>query len=135
MRRIDSRLCVVFGIAVSLLMFASSLQAQSQEGQGQNQYESQYEQNQPQPENFTDKELEAFVSARGEISELRQKFQPKFQEADDVDKAQQLREKFQNKAIQILDENGLDVQTYNNIVKGMDSNQKLRNKIEQKMGQ
>lgn len=135
MLRIDSKLCVVLGLFVSLLLFASSLQAQSQGEQGQTEYENQYEQNQPKAEDFSDEEINSFVSARGEIDELRQEFQPKFQEADDVDKAQKLREEFQNKAIQILDDNGLDVQTYNNIVKGMDSNEKLRKKVEQKMGQ
>lgn len=138
MRRVDSKLYVILGFVVSLLFAASTLHAQDTQGeqqgdQGQGQYEQQYEQNQPKADDFSDSEIESFVSAREGVDKLREEFQPKFQEADDVDKAQELREEFQNKAIQILDEEGLDVQTYNNIVKGMDSNDKLRNKVEKKM--
>ncbi|MFP4049028.1 MAG: DUF4168 domain-containing protein [Desulfovermiculus sp.] len=140
MRQLDSKLYVILGFVVSLILSASTLQAQdTQDGQqgnqGQDQYEQQYEQNQPKADDFSDSEIESFVSAREGVDELREEFQPKFQEADDVDKAQKLREDFQNKAIEVLDEEGLDVQTYNNIVKGMDSDDELREKVEQKMGQ
>jgi signal recognition particle GTPase len=122
----------VLGIIVSLILTVSSVQAQSgQEGQ----QGGQYEQNQPSADDFSSSEIESFVSAREGIDELRQEFQPKFQKADDVDRAQELREDFQNKAIQVLDEEGLDVQTYNSIVKGMDSNKELRSKVEQKMNE
>ena len=134
MRRVNSKLYILFGVVVSLIFSASALHAQSQ-GEQQNQYEKQYEQQQSQAKDFSSSELESFVSAREEISELRQEFQPKFQKAEDVDKAQKLREDFQNQAIQILDNEGLDVQTYNGIVKGMDSNKELRKKVEQRMGQ
>lgn len=135
MQRRNSTLYIVLGIIVSLILTVSSVQAQSgQEGQ-QGQQGGQYEQNQPSADDFSSSEIESFVSAREGIDELRQEFQPKFQEAEDVDTAQELREDFQNKAIRILDEEGLDVQTYNSIVKGMDSNKKLRNKVEQKMSE
>lgn len=129
----NSTLYIVLGIIVSLMLTVSTVQAQSgQEGQ-QGQQNGQYEQNQSSADEFSSSEIESFVSAREGIDELRKEFQPKFQEADDVDTAQKLREDFQNQAIRILDEEGLDVQTYNSIVKGMDSNKELRNKVEQKM--
>lgn len=136
MRRVDSKLCVILGFVVSLLFAASALHAQdTQGGQQGDQGQGQYEQNQPSADDFSSSEIESFVSAREGIDELRKEFQPKFQEAEDVDTAQKLREDFQNQAIQILDEEGLDVQTYNSIVKGMDSNKELQNKVEQKMNE
>jgi hypothetical protein len=140
MRGANSKLYVVLALAISLLVAGSSVHAQGnqgkQQGQGQGQYQKQQrQQNQPQAKDFSSSEIESFVSARGEIDELRQKFRPKFQKADDVDQAQELRKEFQKEAVQILDEEGLDVQTYNGIVKGMDRNKELRNKIQKKMGQ
>lgn len=133
MRSISPKLYVLLSGMVCLLLTASGVQAQnsqtSQQGQGQ------YEQTQPKASDFSKSQIESFVAARAEIGELRQEFQPKFQNAEDVDQAQGLREDFQKKAVRILDDNGLDVQTYNSIVKGMDSNKELRKKIQQKMGQ
>lgn len=140
MRGANSKLYVVLALAISLLVAGSSVHAQGnqgkQQGQGQGQYQKQQrQQNQPQAKDFSSSKIESFVSARAEIDDLRKEFRPKFQEAEDVDTAQNLREDFQSKAIRILDEEGLDVQTYNKIVKGMDRNKELRNKIQKKMGQ
>ncbi|MFO7801991.1 MAG: DUF4168 domain-containing protein [Desulfovermiculus sp.] len=135
MRTAQSTLYLALGLVVALILGASAVNAQSnqeQGQQGQGQYE-QNEQNQPKAEDFSSSEIESFISARKEIDDLRKDFQPKFQEAEDVDKAQNLREEFQKKAIQILDEQGLDVQTYNSIVKGMDSNKDLRQKVQERM--
>ena len=138
MRTAQSTLYLVLGLVVALILGASAVNAQSnqeegQQGQQGQQGQGQYEQNQPQGKDFSSSEIESFVSARKEIDALRKEFQPKFQKAEDVDTAQNLREKFQKKAIQILDEQGLDVQTYNSIVKGMDSNKDLRQKVQQNM--
>jgi len=131
MRTAQSTLYLIFGLILALILGASAVNAQSnhegQQGQGQ------YEQKKPQAEDFSSSEIESFISARKEIDALRKDFQPKFQKAEDVDKAQNLREKFQKEAIRILDEQGLDVQTYNSIVKGMDSNKDLRQKVQQNM--
>ena len=133
MRGQNSKLYVLFAVMVSLLFAASALNAQDTQESPQDQ--GQYEQQQPQADDFSEDQLESFVSARAEVDELRQEFQPKFQEADDVEQAQKLRKEFQKEAVQILDDEGLDVQTYNGIVKGMDRNKELRNKIQKKMGQ
>ncbi|MDZ7761911.1 MAG: DUF4168 domain-containing protein [Desulfovermiculus sp.] len=135
MRGQNSKLYVLFAVMVSLLFAASALNAQGTQGGQQGQGQGQYKQQQSQADDFSKDQIESFVSARAEVDELRQEFQPKFQEADDVEQAQKLREEFQKEAIQILDDEGLDVQTYNGIVKGMDSNKELRNKIQKKMGQ
>ena len=136
MRSISPKLYVLLSVMVGLLLTVSGVHAQkTQSGQqGQSQYE-QSEQTQPQADDFSKSQIKSFVAARAEVDELRQEFQPKFQNAGDVDEAQELRKEFQKEAVQILDENGLDVQTYNSIVKGMDTNKELRKKIEQKMGQ
>lgn len=126
----NSVMYIVFGIIISLILTVTSVQAQSEQ---QGQQGAQYGQDQAGAQDFSGSEIESFVSAREEIGTLRNEFQPKFQKADDVDEAQELREEFQTKAIQILNDEGLDVQTYNSIVKGMDSNKDLRNKVEQKM--
>lgn len=135
MRGQNSKLYILFAVMVSLLFAASALNAQDTQGGQQGQGQGQYEQQQPQADDFSEDQIESFVSARAEVDELRQEFRPKFQEAEDVDTAQNLRKEFQKEAIQILDEEGLDVQTYNGIVKGMDRNKELRNKIQKKMGQ
>ncbi|MBS3780748.1 MAG: DUF4168 domain-containing protein [Desulfovermiculus sp.] len=131
----NSKLYILFAVMVSLLFAASALNAQETQGGQQGQGQGQYKQQQPQDNDFSKDQIEAFVSARAEVDELRKEFQPKFQEADDVDQAQELREEFQNKAINILDNEGLDVQTYNSIVKGMDKNKELRDEIQKKMSE
>lgn len=135
MRTAQSTLYLVLGLVVALILGASAVNAQSnqEEGQQGQQGQGQYEQNQPQAEDFSSSEIESFISARKEIDALRKDYQPKFQKAEDVDTAQNLREKFQKEAIRILDEQGLDVQTYNSIVKGMDSNKDLRQKVQQEI--
>ncbi|MFU8815923.1 MAG: DUF4168 domain-containing protein [Pseudomonadales bacterium] len=94
--------------ALALLLSATSVPAYAEE-----------EQQQPFPEEqvesleVTDEQLEKFVDAVNSVEEVQQDYAAQIQAAEDVDKAQDLRQEAQEEMVTAVEESGLSVDEFN----------------------
>ncbi|MFO7929773.1 MAG: DUF4168 domain-containing protein [Thermodesulfobacteriota bacterium] len=102
---------------------------QEQQGQG---YEQQgYQGEQKTADDFEDSDLENFASAQGEVDEIRSEYSDELSGVEDTEKARELQDKYAEQMVDAIEEQGLDVQTYNDISMAMQNDSELREKIEE----
>ena len=75
--------------------------------------------------------LENFVSAAKELGEIRDEFVVRLQGVQDENKAREIQEEMNQKMLSAVDESGIDVPTYNYIANQMNTDEQLRNKIQE----
>lgn len=85
------------------------------------------------PTDFSDAELEKFASAQDELETIRQEYSGKLEKTEDPDKAASLQQEASEKMVTIVQDEGLDVETYSNIALAMQSDPELREKVEDMM--
>lgn len=108
-------------------MAAHSEPQQGQPAQGQPQ---QGQPAQPPAEvNISDAQLEKFVTAFGEVRELEQAFTRELEEIDNQEEAQALQQSTQQKMMGAVEDSGLSVEEYNEIVSAMRQDPELREEI------
>jgi len=74
---------------------------------------------------------EKFIAAYSEISVVQQEYSKKLQNIEDKSKARELQQKAQTEMVGIIEDNGLSIKQYNQIVKQMRNNPELRKEVEQ----
>lgn len=82
------------------------------------------------PANFSDSELEKFVSVQGDLETIRQEYSGKLESTEDADKAAELQQEASQKMVQVVQDAGMDVETYSNIALALQSDPELRDKVE-----
>lgn len=105
---------------------------QAQQGQAQ-------QGGQPQGQGFapdaaatevSEEELEKFASAHKQVEEIREKFVEEAQSADDPEKVAEVQMNMQQEMVQAVQDEGLDVGTYNRIAQMLPYDDELRQRVE-----
>ncbi len=118
--------------------YGDKQQYQGQQGQqGQHQQQEYQYQQQPQQEaqqqqsaDFDDKSLKKFAKVQTDLDEIRAKYSQEVQQVEEPDKARELQSKYRQQLIDAIRDNGLDIQTYNEISGAMQDNPELQEKID-----
>jgi hypothetical protein len=84
---------------------------------------------------FDSKQIQSFASAARKVQEIRTKWQPKMQEADNAEKMQELQMQANAEMVKALEETGLTVATYNAIATAAQENPQLAEQIAKLMEQ
>jgi len=112
-------LCFLFIVAA-----ASSVGAQQQEGYGQEMMQ--------QPAGsveVSEAELDKVADAYTRIAEIREDFQESLAEVADPEQAQLLQEEAGEAMVEAVQESGLDVQKYNEVMQAAQVDEELREKL------
>ncbi|MDZ7735098.1 MAG: DUF4168 domain-containing protein [Gammaproteobacteria bacterium] len=75
---------------------------------------------------------EKFVAAYVEIRDVQQEYTEKLQNVDDEGKARELQQQAQAEMVEIVEDNGMSVEEYNQLVGAISNDPELRKEIEQK---
>lgn len=111
--------------AVGLLMSGQSVLAQGEQ-QG---YQAPPQAEQQMPE-VSDAQLQLYVQAASEITEIRQSFQEKMSSADSAEQAQSLQQEASEAMVGAVESVGLSVEEYNQIAYALQSDADLRERVE-----
>ncbi len=66
---------------------------------------------------FTDNELDAFAEAYVDVEALQAQYQSEFGAVDDAEQAQQIQQRFQIDVLQTIENQGIDPETYDQIIR------------------
>jgi hypothetical protein len=121
-------LCCLFLAGV-----ATKVSAQQEEGYGQGQQQEGYGQDMMQQSpgdlEVSDAELDRVASAYIEISRIREDFQESLAEVTDPEEAQLMQEQAGEAMVEAVQDNGLDVQKYNQVMEAAQVDEQLREKL------
>ena len=79
---------------------------------------------------FSDADLEKFVDVQPALEEIREDFTQRLEAADDQEAANQLQQEAGQLMVEAVEQEGLDVDTYNNIAMALQSNEELRERVD-----
>ena len=122
-------------MAACFLIALPTLNAQQgqkdQQGYGEQpqQQEYQYQDPSQQAAAFSDAELKKFAAALTDVNSIRAEYSEALENMKDAGKAQELDKKYTQKIINAIEGKGLSVEDYNNIIKAMQGNPQLREKV------
>ncbi|MFW6179389.1 MAG: DUF4168 domain-containing protein, partial [Desulfohalobiaceae bacterium] len=71
-----------------------------------------------------------FASSYVQIQDIQQEYSDELSEMEDEEEAQKLQEKYTERMVDVVREEGLDVEEYNQIGQAMNSDNELREEIE-----
>ncbi|SPJ33607.1 DUF4168 domain-containing protein [Kushneria phyllosphaerae] len=100
-----------------------ALAAQEQPAQGA--------QSQQQSQNFSDDQLQNFASASQEIAGISQDYTKQLQGAGDADAQQSIREEANQKMVQAVQDNDLQVEQFNQIGQAVQNDPQMMQKVQQ----
>lgn len=100
-----------------------ALAAQEQPAQGA--------QSQQQSKNFSDDQLQNFASASQEIAGISQDYTKQLQGAGDADAQQSIREEANQKMVQAVQDNDLEVEQFNQIGQAVQNDPQMMQKVQQ----
>ncbi|SFI22721.1 DUF4168 domain-containing protein [Modicisalibacter xianhensis] len=90
------------------------------------------QQGQAANQNFTDQQLQQFADASQEIAQVSQEYTQRLQEAQgDQAKQQEIRMEANDKMVSIVEESGLDVETFNAIGQAIQQDPELMKRVQQ----
>jgi hypothetical protein len=115
-----------------LLVLALSVGVHAQTGQAEGQ---QMMQQPGTPAQFTDAELQQVATAYLEIHEIRMELQESLAGVTDPESAQQMQEQAGAAMVQAVQESGLEVDTYNQVMQEVQMNSELQEKLASKLDQ
>ncbi|WP_299262023.1 DUF4168 domain-containing protein [uncultured Kushneria sp.] len=88
-------------------------------------------QSQQQSQNFSDDQLQNFASASQEIAGISQDYTKQLQGAGDADAQQSIREEANQKMVQAVQDNNLEVEQFNQIGQAVQNDPKMMQKVQQ----
>ncbi|XKH01499.1 DUF4168 domain-containing protein [Marinobacter nauticus] len=83
-----------------------------------------------QDTNFSDAELKQFIEAQEGVMSVREDYIERIEAADSQQKAQELQMEANDEMVDVIEEIGMDIPTYNSIATAYSSEPKVRNRIE-----
>ena len=107
----------------AFLLTGASFYATAQQQQGM-------PQQQQMNMDFSDNDLQKFVAVQPALEEIREDFTQRLEAADDQEAANQLQQEAGQLMVEAVEQEGLDVDTYNNIAMALQSNEELRERVE-----
>ena len=121
-------LAVTFIFVLGLGLKVHAQQEYQQEGQ-QQQYQQDMMQQQAPDVDVSDAELDQVADAYEAVTQVREKFQQELGEVSDPERAQQLQQQAGEEMVEAVEAQGLDVQTYNQVMEAAQVDEELRNKL------
>lgn len=85
------------------------------------------------PADFSDGDLQKFAAVQGDLEGIRSEYSGKLETTEDPDKAAQLQQEASQKMVQVVQDAGMDVETYSNIALALQSDAELRDKVQSMM--
>ena len=85
------------------------------------------------PTNFSDSDLEKFADVQEDLEGIRTEYSGKLESTEDPDQAAQLQQEASQKMVQVVQDAGMDVETYSNIALALQSDAELRDKVQSMM--
>lgn len=82
---------------------------------------------------FEDAELRKFASAQDGINDIRDEYMAKIESAGDQEQAQKLQQEANEKMIGVIEDEDLNVRTYNEIAAAYSSNPETRERVDSMM--
>ncbi|RQD78605.1 DUF4168 domain-containing protein [Desulfonatronospira sp. MSAO_Bac3] len=126
---------IVLSLAAAVMLilgFGLNVQAQQeyqQEGQ-QQQYQQEMMQQQQAPDiDVSDAELDQVADAYQAVTDVRERFQQELGEVSDPERAQELQQQAGEEMVEAVEAQGLDVQTYNQVMEAAQVDEELRNQL------
>lgn len=128
-------LFLVLGLALPVM--AQGYGTQDQQQQGQQEYSPQEQQQQDPWEqqqqdirtDFSDEEIENAANAYMDIIEIREEYHGKLTEVEDPEAAQEIQMEANERITQAVEENGISVETYNDIITAAQTDEELMNDL------
>lgn len=81
------------------------------------------------PAQMDDAKVEKFASAYGSVQSIQEDYTQQLQEVEDREKAQALQQEAQGEMLGAVEEEGLSVQEYNEMIAMMDQDPQLRQRV------
>ena len=119
-------LAVAFMLVLGLGLKVQAQQEYQQEGQ---QYQQDMMQQQAPDVDVSDAELDQVADAYQAVTEVREKFQQELGEVSDPERAQELQQQAGEEMVEAVEAQGLDVQTYNQVMEAAQVDEELRNQL------
>lgn len=83
--------------------------------------------------NYSDAELKQFIDAQEGVMDVREDYIEQIEAADSQQKAQELQMEANDKMVEVIEDIGMDIPTYNSIATAYSSEPKVRNRIDSLM--
>ncbi len=116
-----------FGLSVKAQDYQPDQQQQQQ--QQQQQYQQEMMQQEAPDIDVTEEELDQVAEAYKAVTEVREKFQDELGQVEDPERAQELQEEAGQEMVEAVEAQGLDVQTYNQVMEAAQVDEELRNQL------
>lgn len=110
-------------------------QGQQDQYQQQGQQQDPWEQQQAVPSDFSDEEIDKVATAYVDIIDIREEYHGRLAEVDDPEVAQQIQMEANEKITEAVENNGIDVETYNNVITAAQTDEGLMNDLLSKIDQ
>lgn len=114
----------LFGILFAAALALTAVPAMAQPGYGSG------EAQQPAKQDFDEQTLDKFASASVELGKIQQEFSQKLEGVQDREKAMTLQREMNEKMVQVVQDKGIDVQTYNAVANQLGADPELKSKID-----
>lgn len=85
------------------------------------------------PTDFSDNELEKFANVQDDLEQIRKDYSGRLEGTEDPDQAAKLQQEASQKMVRVVQDAGMDVETYSNIALALQSDPELREKVESMM--
>lgn len=113
---------LIIACALALVFFFTLPAA----AQSQNTGQKQQQQQQMETPDFSDERIEKTASSYTKITEIREKYQDQFSKAESTEQAQELQSKVNEKITGAIEENGMTVEQYNEVITSAQTDEDLR---------
>jgi len=126
------RLTALFSAALLATgLMATAAHAQQTQEPAQNSMETQ----QAPARDFSDQQLQQFADASQEIAVISQEYTQRLQAAEDEQGQQEVRAEANDKMIEIVEDSGLDVETFNAIGQTIQQNPEMMQRVQEMASQ
>lgn len=85
------------------------------------------------PTNFSDSDLKQFALVQDDLESIRSQYSGKLESTENPDKAAELQQEASQKMVQVVQDAGMDVETYSNIALALQRDAELRDKVQSMM--
>ncbi|MFL1406532.1 DUF4168 domain-containing protein [Marinobacter sp. M1N3S26] len=128
-----TKLLTSLAASMALLAAGPALAQETQQQSGQQQGGTTMGSQQGAAADFEDAELQKFASAQDGINDIRDEYMAKIESAGDQEQAQKLQQEANEKMIGVIEDEDLNVRTYNEIAAAYSSNPQTRERVDSMM--
>lgn len=126
------RMTALFSAALLSLGMAATVQAQeTQQSQGQDPAGAEQPQAQAPAQDFSDEQLQQFADASEEIAVISQEYTEELQSAEDEQAQQDVRMEANEKMVEVVEDSGLDVDTFNAIGQAIQQDPEMMQRVQE----